>query len=115
MQKFRTVVFALVLALIAAACGAADGDVAALPPDDSSTPPVVSSGDPVPTDDTVSADTEQADEGAPPDETDDVVERPEPNPDRELAPDFSLGLSDGSTFVLSQEVRPVFMVFWAEW
>ena len=33
------------------------------------------------------------------------------------APDFSLALGeDGSAdFVLSQEVMPVFMVFWAEW
>jgi hypothetical protein len=31
------------------------------------------------------------------------------------APDFSLALGDGSTFTLSEESRPVFMVFWAEW
>jgi hypothetical protein len=31
------------------------------------------------------------------------------------APDFSLELGDGSTFTLSEEARPVFMVFWAEW
>lgn len=31
------------------------------------------------------------------------------------APDFSLALGDGSTFTLSEEARPVFMVFWAEW
>ena len=43
------------------------------------------------------------------------TERPAPDPNREIAPDFSLGLSDGSTFVLSEETRPVFMVFWAEW
>ena len=43
------------------------------------------------------------------------TERPAPDPDRPIAPDFSLELADGSTFVLSQETRPVFMVFWAEW
>lgn len=43
------------------------------------------------------------------------VERPAANPDRQPAPDFSLLLSDGSTFVLSEEARPVMMVFWAEW
>lgn len=32
-----------------------------------------------------------------------------------VAPDFSLALGDGSTFTLSEEARPVFMVFWAEW
>ena len=31
------------------------------------------------------------------------------------APDFSLELGDGDTFLLSQEVLPVYMVFWAEW
>lgn len=38
-----------------------------------------------------------------------------PNPDRPLAPDFSLTLSDGTLYEYSSEVRPVFMVFWAEW
>lgn len=31
------------------------------------------------------------------------------------APDFSLELGEGGTFTLSEESRPVFMVFWAEW
>lgn len=31
------------------------------------------------------------------------------------APDFELVLSDGSTFQLSGEEKPVYMVFWAEW
>lgn len=33
----------------------------------------------------------------------------------EPAPDFALELGNGGTFVLSEEARPVFMVFWAEW
>lgn len=33
----------------------------------------------------------------------------------EAAPDFALDLGNGGTFVLSEEARPVFMVFWAEW
>ena len=41
--------------------------------------------------------------------------RPAPNPDRDLAPDFSLTLSDGTEYQLSNETRPVYMVFWAEW
>ena len=38
-------------------------------------------------------------------------------PEGPSAPDFSLALGeDGSeAFMLSQEVMPVFMVFWAEW
>jgi hypothetical protein len=31
------------------------------------------------------------------------------------APDFTLELGAGGTFTLSQETRPVFLVFWAEW
>lgn len=31
------------------------------------------------------------------------------------APDFTLTLSDGSSFVLSEESRPVYLIFWAEW
>ncbi|MBT8200894.1 MAG: hypothetical protein KJO36_10280 [Acidimicrobiia bacterium] len=33
----------------------------------------------------------------------------------ELAPDFSLSLDDGSTFVLSEATSPTYLVFWAEW
>jgi hypothetical protein len=33
----------------------------------------------------------------------------------EAAPDFHLLLSDGSTFTLSEEARPVYLLFWAEW
>lgn len=35
--------------------------------------------------------------------------------DRPVAPDFSLDLGAGGTFVLSEETRPVYLVFWAEW
>jgi hypothetical protein len=45
----------------------------------------------------------------------DPVTRPEPDPNRPLAPDFSLVLADGATYTLSEEVRPVYLVFWAEW
>lgn len=31
------------------------------------------------------------------------------------APDFSLQLSDGGTFVLSEHTQPVVVFFWAEW
>ncbi len=46
------------------------------------------------------------------------VSEPEPSPsgvDGPAAPDFSLVLSDGSTFTLSEGSKPVYMVFWAEW
>lgn len=31
------------------------------------------------------------------------------------APDFTLALGEGGTFTLSDEQKPVYMVFWAEW
>jgi len=31
------------------------------------------------------------------------------------AKDFTLALEPSGEFVLSQEVKPVYMVFWAEW
>ncbi len=34
---------------------------------------------------------------------------------RPLAPDFTLELGDGGTYVLSEGERPVYLVFWAEW
>lgn len=33
----------------------------------------------------------------------------------EIAPDFSLQLGNGETFTLSEENRPVYLLFWAEW
>ena len=31
------------------------------------------------------------------------------------APDFTLALGDGSSFTLSEESQPVYMIFWADW
>ena len=31
------------------------------------------------------------------------------------APDFTMTLDDGSKFTLSEEAKPVYLVFWAEW
>jgi hypothetical protein len=35
--------------------------------------------------------------------------------EKSTAPDFTLSLEPSGEFVLSQEVKPVYMVFWAEW
>ena len=40
---------------------------------------------------------------------------PGPSFDGPAAPDFELALDGGSRFVLSDEVKPVYLVFWAEW
>lgn len=31
------------------------------------------------------------------------------------APDFTITLDDGTEFTLSEEQKPVYLVFWAEW
>lgn len=36
-------------------------------------------------------------------------------PDGQAAPDFALALGEGGEFTLSDEQKPVYMVFWAEW
>jgi len=36
-------------------------------------------------------------------------------PDGDPAPDFTLALGDGGSFTLSDEQKPVYMIFWAEW
>ena len=114
MRSPRLLALFIGFALVVAACGGGAADTAdtAAPAESSST----ARSDATPTTavaatepDTPPA-TEQTDEAAEPAE-----ERPAPDPNREIAPDFDLLLADGSTFVLSEETRPVFMVFWAEW
>jgi hypothetical protein len=40
---------------------------------------------------------------------------PESQGSDEPAIDFALLLADGTTFTLSDEQKPVYLVFWAEW
>jgi hypothetical protein len=44
-----------------------------------------------------------------------VTADPLPQVDGPAAPDFVLALADGSAFSLSDEQKPVYLVFWAEW
>lgn len=39
----------------------------------------------------------------------------EPADEAVIAPDFTLALGTGGTYVLSEDTRPVYLVFWAEW
>jgi ABC-type glycerol-3-phosphate transport system substrate-binding protein len=39
----------------------------------------------------------------------------EGTPDGPLAPDFTMALRSGGNFTLSEESKPVYMIFWAEW
>ena len=93
------------LALLTAACAdtGADGPSPSDPPTTTST--TAAGGDETPS--------STAPSGDDPGTTDATT----PPPDGEPARDFSLALGADQTeqFVLSQEVKPVFMVFWAEW
>ena len=94
--------FLVVLALTLAACssgGSAQPETTTATPGDTAT---TSSAE------EVSTTTAPAAEGT-------QTTRPAPNPDRTLAPDFSLTLSDGTEYEYASEVRPVYLVFWAEW
>lgn len=50
-------------------------------------------------------------------DSDDPVsdDAPRVRPEGPAAPDFTLALEPSGEFVLSQEVKPVYMIFWAEW
>ncbi|MDH3308118.1 MAG: hypothetical protein OEO77_11450 [Acidimicrobiia bacterium] len=109
MLRIRHLALLVALGILLVACGGADVQGA----------PVV----PVPTGDVTTASTSSPDAVLPdPSPTDTnggsntTTEVAGPSGvDGPAAPDFSLLVDDGSTFVLSQETRPVYLVFWAEW
>jgi ABC-type glycerol-3-phosphate transport system substrate-binding protein len=96
----------LALVLVLAACGGADEQAA----------PTTAAVEEA----TLSAEGTSAPESAPTTATEDAAapsEAADPGPsfDGPPAPDFELALADGSTFALSGEQKPVYVVFWAEW
>lgn len=100
----RRLTFVLAVALVAAACGGADGSPAASSPSEPQTT-VVASG----------AGNDAGTTTIAVDSTSDPGTTAAASPEGPDAPDFSLALSDGGEFVLSAEQKPVYMVFWAEW
>jgi len=96
-----------VLAVVAAACGGATAGTQAT--EAPSTAPPVSTEPAAPGPDPTPATTEAA-----PGATEAAPGTTEA-PAGPLAPDFSLTLSDGSVFTLSTELKPVYLIFWAEW
>ena len=44
-----------------------------------------------------------------------ISSQAEAPPEGPAARDFTLALEPSGEFVLSQEVKPVYMIFWAEW
>lgn len=87
-------------AVVAAACSATPGDVGGEP-----APPTTAPGET-----TVTTSTETTAPGEGPGTTTTRVP-----PDGAPAPDFTLTLGDGGEFTLSEEPKPVHLVFWAEW
>jgi len=101
----RMVLMIAVFALLAAACSGTTvepGDAS-----DSSTSSV-SGGDSTDTSSTDSSSTDASASDTSTSSTNAKLEGP-------AAPDFTLALQPTGEFVLSQEVKPVYMVFWAEW
>ena len=112
MRSQRLAILLTALALVAAACGGGAADVSS----PAESPSTTGAGDAAPATTAPAAEPSTSPATEPDEETTQPEpERPAPDPNREIAPDFDLLLSDGSTFVLSEETRPVFMVFWAEW
>lgn len=96
-------------AIVAAACGDG-GDAVSSAPDSSESPittsPVTTT--PVTTTPVTTSPATTSPEAETPATTSPSVEGP-------AAPDFTLALGDGGEFTLSEESKPVYMVFWAEW
>lgn len=102
-RSWVNAVLGLVLAMVAA-CG--DGADRPVTPPPAVTSPVTPPGESVPS---RSTPTTSGPAGTAPGSA------PTTTVAGEAAPDFALDLGNGGTFVLSEEARPVFMVFWAEW
>jgi hypothetical protein len=112
-MRIKTVALLAAIAVAAAACGgnAADPSSAETAPASqptSSAPEAGPTTAPAP-EETPAASTTTA--ATPPE-----ADTGEPVPDdAPAAPDFELALGEGGTFRLSDEQKPVYLVFWAEW
>ena len=107
----RKLLMTVVFALVVAACGGDAEPVSSVAPSSSAdttegAPSSTAESSPTETS------TEPSAETAAPSES---TEASGPSFDGPPAPTFELALSDGPTFRLSDEEKPVYMVFWAEW
>ncbi|MDJ0664093.1 MAG: hypothetical protein QNJ75_06000 [Acidimicrobiia bacterium] len=108
----RKLILVLVFGLIAAACGGTATTSESSQPVATETP--VSSTVAAPSSepgDTSAAEAPPAAEEPPASEETPAT----PSFDGPPAPGFDLALADGSTFSLTAEQKPTYMVFWAEW
>lgn len=103
----RLVVLLLALSLVAAACGS--GEVAV---DETTATVEAPAGTTAPTD---GGETETTDAPGTTGGSGGETLPPESGVDGPAAPDVAIPYEGGSDLLLSQEVLPVYLVFWAEW
>lgn len=107
----RRSILALLMSVtvVAAACTAGPGETGS--PDQPSITTTSPSGADAPTN------SDSVGQSKSPSDTAEVTTDTRPLPEGEPALDFTLAIGADQTeqFMLSQEVKPVFMVFWAEW
>jgi hypothetical protein len=111
MAMKRLALLLLVLALVAAACGG--GDVAV----DETTPTTDAPAETTPSTDGETATTDAPEGTDAPGTTEGSGEAlpPDSGVDGPAAPDLPIPYEGGNDILLSQEVLPVYLVFWAEW
>ena len=107
--------FAMFLALltVAAACSSTDdaaptADVAPAA-DAATTATTAAPAEEVPAEDSDATRDSMGDSGA------SLVPNATIAPEGPDAPDFTMTLGDGGSFTLSEEAKPVYMIFWADW
>ncbi len=106
--------FAAALALVAAACGDSDaGDSATTAPTTADSQATTAAPEDGGSSETTATTAGESGGGQEPTSTE-ATDAP-PVVDGPAAPDFALALGSGETFVLSDEQKPVYLVFWAEW
>lgn len=116
-MKIKVVPALVALLLVIGACGSGDGSDAA---GTTATTPATTAGSTVTEPATTNAPTTDAPETGSSETSAPAATDPASSPDPSGvdgpdAPDFALALGDGSTYQLSDDVKPVYMVFWAEW
>lgn len=99
-MSLRRIALLLAIGMVAASCATAE----LAPAEPSTAPPSSTSA-------TQASSTTGATQGS----AETTPNIPAPDPNRPLAPDFELALGSGGTYVLSEDTRPVYLVFWAEW
>ena len=104
----------IVFALVAAACGSSETGSAIAPPEEVGTASATTGS---PADDQAVAAVEQtpAEGSGDSSSAETTLTTTRVRPDGRDAPDFVLALGQGGEFSLSDEEKPVYMVFWAEW